>query len=186
MTTVEMDRYSRQVLFSPIGEAGQERIRRARICVVGCGALGSFQAEALARAGIGTLRLIDRDYVDHTNLQRQWLYDEFDAREEAPKAIAAERRLHRINHQVEVEPVVADLTPSNAEELTAEFDLIMDGTDNFETRYLLNDLSVKLGKPWIYGAAIGSYGIMMPVDPARGPCFLMRFPRSACGSASHL
>jgi molybdopterin/thiamine biosynthesis adenylyltransferase len=181
MTTLERDRYSRQILFSPIGEAGQTRIRSARICIVGCGALGSFQAEAFARAGIGRMRLIDRDYVDHTNLQRQWLYDESDAREEAPKAIAAERRLHRINHQVEVEPVVADLTPSNAEELTAEFDLIMDGTDNFETRYLLNDLSVKRGKPWIYGAAIGSYGIVMPVDPVRGPCFSCVFPDPPAG-----
>jgi molybdopterin/thiamine biosynthesis adenylyltransferase len=176
MTPGEEERYSRQIRFAPIGCAGQDRIRGAAVCIVGCGALGSFQAEALARAGIGRLRLIDRDYVDHTNLQRQWLFDESDAGEEAPKAIAAQRRLHHINHQVEVEPVVADLTPSNAEELTTGFDLIMDGTDNFETRYLLNDISVKLSRPWIYGAAIGSYGVTIPFDPTRGPCFACIYP----------
>ena len=176
MTPGEQERYSRQILFPPIGMEGQNRLRRASVCIAGCGALGSFQAEALARAGIGRLRLIDRDYVDHTNLQRQWLFDEADAREETPKAIAAERRLHSINHQVEVEPVVADLTPSNAEDLITGFDLIMDGTDNFETRYLLNDISVKLMTPWIYGAAIGSYGVVMPIDPSRGPCFSCVYP----------
>jgi adenylyltransferase/sulfurtransferase len=176
MAPGETDRYSRQILFPPIGPHGQRRIQNASICVVGCGALGSFHAEALARAGIGRLRLIDRDYVDHTNLQRQWLFDESDARDEVPKAIAAERRLQHINHQVRVEPVVADLTPSNAEELTTGFDLIMDGTDNFETRYLINDISVKLTTPWIYGAAIGSYGVVMPLDPARGPCFACVYP----------
>jgi adenylyltransferase/sulfurtransferase len=181
MTPGEENRYSRQILFPPIGSEGQSRIRSASVCVVGCGALGSFQAEALARAGIGRLRLIDRDYVDYTNLQRQWLFDESDARNEDPKAIAAERRLRQINHQVEVEPVVADLTPSNAEELTAGFDLIMDGTDNFETRYLLNDISVKQCTPWIYGAAIGSYGVVMPVDPARGPCFGCVYPEPPKG-----
>ena len=157
------------------------KFANASICIVGCGALGSFQAEALARAGIGRLRLIDRDYVDHTNLQRQWLFDEADAREETPKAMAAERRLSNINHEVEIEPIVADLTPSNAEELTTGFDLILDGTDNFETRYLLNDISVKSGTPWIYGAAIGSYGVMMPVDPSRGPCFACVYPNPPGG-----
>ena len=181
MTPGDHERYSRQILFAPIGTEGQSRIRRAAICIVGCGALGSFQAEALARAGIGRLRLIDRDYVDHTNLQRQWLFDESDAHDESPKALAAERRLHRINHQVAVEPVVADLAPSNAEELTLGFDLILDGTDNFETRYLLNDISVKQGTPWIYGAAIGSYGVLMPVDPARGPCFTCVYPEPPTG-----
>lgn len=181
MTSGEKDRYSRQILFVPIGAEGQSRIRSASVCVVGCGALGSFQAEALARAGIGRLRIIDRDYVDHTNLQRQWLFSESDAHDETPKAIAAERRLQQVNHQVAVEPVVADLTPSNAEELTTGFDLIMDGTDNFETRYLLNDLSVKLTTPWIYGAAIGSYGVTMPVDPTRGPCFACVYPDPPTG-----
>ncbi len=181
MAPDEKDRYSRQILFGPIGERGQARIREAAVCIVGCGALGSFQAEALARAGIGRLRLIDRDYIDYTNLQRQWLYTEADAREESPKAMAAARRLHELNRHVEVEPLVTDLTPSNAEELIAGCDLILDGTDNFETRYLLNDLSVKRNLPWIYGAAIGSYGIVMPVVPGRGPCFACVYPEPPHG-----
>lgn len=176
MLTGEKDRYSRQILFEPIGEAGQLRIQRAAVCVVGCGALGSFQAEALVRAGIGRLRLIDRDYVDYTNLQRQWLYTEEDAQQESPKAIAASRRLRQLNRHVDLEPLVTDLTPSNAEELAAGYDLILDGTDNFETRYLLNDLSVKRSTPWIYGAAIGSYGIVMPVMPTAGACFACVYP----------
>lgn len=175
------ERYSRQILFPPIGEGGQAKIRNATVCVVGCGALGSFQAEALARAGVGRLRLIDRDYVDYTNLQRQWLYDESDARNESPKAIAAAHRLEELNHDVRVEPLVTDLTPSNAEELVAECDLILDGSDNFETRYLLNDLSVKLRIPWVYGAAIGSYGIVMPIVPCRGPCLACVYPEAPSG-----
>jgi len=175
------ERYSRQVLFAPIGEAGQLRLRRSSVCIVGCGALGSFQAEALTRAGIGRLRIIDRDYVDFTNLQRQWLYDESDAEKEIPKVIAAARRLHQVNGDVEIEPLVSDVTPSNVEELVSDCDLILDGTDNFETRYLLNDLSVKMGIPWIYGAAIGSYGVVMPVVPARGPCFACVYPEPPPG-----
>ncbi len=182
MTPDEKVRYSRQILFPPIGEAGQSKIRNASVCVVGCGALGSFQAEALARAGVGHLRLIDRDYVDYTNLQRQWLYDESDARNESPKAVAAAKRLRQVNHHVRIEPLVTDLTPSNAEELVAGCNLILDGTDNFETRYLLNDLSVKLNIPWIYGAAIGSYGIVMPVDPVRGPCLACVYPEPPSGA----
>ncbi len=170
------DRYSRQVLFAPIGVEGQEKIRRATVAIVGCGALGSFQAETLARAGIGALRIIDRDYVDFSNLQRQWLYDESDADAEIPKAVAAQRRLHQVNRDVRIEPYVADLTPSTAEDLLAHCDLILDGTDNFETRYLLNDFSVKTEVPWIYGAAIGSYGLVMPVIPGRGPCFACLYP----------
>ncbi|MGA8027392.1 MAG: ThiF family adenylyltransferase [Bryobacteraceae bacterium] len=182
MSPDEERRYSRQILFPPIGEAGQSRIRNASLCIVGCGALGSFQAEALARAGIGRLRLIDRDYVDFTNLQRQWLYEETDARSESPKAIAAARRLHHLNHDVEIDPLVTDFTPSNAEELVTGCDLILDGTDNFETRYLLNDLSVKLNIPWIYGAAIGSYGLAMPVVPGRGPCLACVYPDPPSGA----
>ncbi len=181
MTAGERHRYSRQILFPAIGEAGQESLREASVCVVGCGALGSFQAEALARAGIGRLRLIDRDYVDYTNLQRQWLYNEDDARKESPKAIAAAQRLSTLNSDVRVEPFVTDLTPSNAEELVQGCDLFLDGTDNFETRYLLNDLSVKLKIPWIYGAAIGSYGIVMPVVPGRGPCLACVYPEPPSG-----
>jgi adenylyltransferase/sulfurtransferase len=181
MTTAEKERYSRQILFPGLGEEGQERIGKAAICIVGCGALGSFQAEALARAGVGRLRLIDRDYVDYTNLQRQWLYDESDAQNESPKAIAAARRLQQINSHVQVDALVKDLTPSNAEELASEFDITLDGTDNFETRYLINDLSVKLKKPWVYGAAVASYGVVMPVVPGKGPCLACVYPEAPGG-----
>jgi molybdopterin-synthase adenylyltransferase len=176
MSAGERERYSRQILFPPIGECGQEKIRGATASIVGCGALGSFQAEALARAGIGRLILIDRDTVEVSNLQRQWLYDESDAIEEVPKAVAAARRLARLNSGVELQTHVSDLTPSNAEELLAGSHIILDGTDNFETRYLINDISVKSAIPWIYGAAIGSYGVTMPVVPERGPCFSCIYP----------
>ena len=181
MHSEEQDRYSRQVLFSAIGKAGQDKIRESVVAVVGCGALGSFQAEALARAGVGRLVLVDRDTVELSNLQRQWLYDEEDARLETPKANAAARRIQALNHNVHVEAHVADLTPSNGEELLADCHVIVDGTDNFETRYLLNDISVKSGVPWIYGAAIGSYGIVMPIVPERGPCFSCLYPEAPTG-----
>ncbi|MGH9610163.1 MAG: ThiF family adenylyltransferase [Bryobacteraceae bacterium] len=181
MAPEEKQRYSRQILFPPIGESGQEKIRNATVCIVGCGALGSFQAEALARAGAGRLRLVDRDYVDYTNLQRQWLFDEDDARNETPKAIAAARRLERVNRDVAVEAHVADFTPSNAEEIVADSGIVLDGTDNFETRYLINDISVQRGIPWVYGAAIGSYGVTMPVAPGRGPCFACIYPEPPAG-----
>lgn len=182
MTPGEKERYSRQILFAPIGEAGQQKIRRARVTIVGCGALGSFQAESLARAGVGSLRLIDRDYVDLSNLQRQWLYSECDAETETPKTEAARRRLREINQAVEISSFVADLTPSNAEDLLSDCDLILDGTDNFETRYLLNDISVKLSIPWVYGAALGSYGIVMPVLPGQGPCLTCIYPEPPSGA----
>ncbi|MCU1294249.1 MAG: UBA/THIF-type binding protein [Bryobacterales bacterium] len=181
MTEGEQERYSRQILFPPIGQAGQQRIRSASVAVLGCGALGSFQAEALVRAGVGRLVLIDRDYVEHSNLQRQWLYDENDAAGELPKAIAAQRRLACINGSVKIETHVADFTPSNAEELLEGCSLALDGTDNFESRYLLNDVCVKRDIPWIYGAAIGSYGIMMPVQPGVGPCFACVYPEPPTG-----
>lgn len=157
------------------------RIRAASIAIVGCGALGSLQAEALTRAGVGRLRVIDRDYVDFSNLQRQWLYTEEDARDEVPKAVAAARRLRTLNSEVDVQSFVSDVTPSNIEELVGDCDLTLDGTDNFETRYLLNDLSVKNGRPWIYGAAVGSYGIVMPVNPKHGPCFRCVYPEPPTG-----
>jgi molybdopterin-synthase adenylyltransferase len=182
MTPGDKERYSRQILFPQIGEAGQQKICDARVAIVGCGALGSFQAESLARAGVGYLRLIDRDYVDISNLQRQWLYSEADAKAETPKAIAGARRLGELNSEIEVAPCVADLTPSNAEELLSGCGLILDGTDNFETRYLLNDISVKGSVPWIYGAAVASYGIVMPVVPARGPCLACIYPDPPSGA----
>jgi molybdopterin/thiamine biosynthesis adenylyltransferase len=181
MTPGEMLRYSRQVLFPPIGDSGQNRIRAASVVIVGCGALGSFQAESLTRAGIGKLRIIDRDYVDFSNLQRQMLYVEADAENETPKAIAAAARLAQVNSQVQLDPRVSDLTPSNAEDLLSDCDLILDGTDNFETRYLINDISVKHGIPWVYGAAVASRGLVMPVIPGLGACFACVYPDPPSG-----
>jgi molybdopterin-synthase adenylyltransferase len=178
----EVSRYSRQILFPPIGERGQERIALATVAIVGCGALGSFHAEALARGGIGRLKLIDRDYVDPSNLQRQWLYTEADAENETPKAAAAANRLAQINRNVPVEFFVTDLTPSNAEELLSDCHLILDGTDNFETRYLLNDISAKHRIPWIYGAAVAGRGLVLPVIPGRGPCLACLYPDPPMGA----
>jgi molybdopterin-synthase adenylyltransferase len=169
-------RYSRQTRFAPIGEPGQRRIQNAQVAIVGCGALGSFQAEALARAGVGRLRLIDRDFVEFSNLQRQFLFDESDARDAVPKAVAAARRLAQINSEIAVEPVVADLTSSNISELFEHVDLILDGTDNFETRYLINDAAVQGRVPWIYGAAVGSYGLKLAIVPDRTACLRCVYP----------
>jgi adenylyltransferase/sulfurtransferase len=176
------ERYSRQILFAGIGRQGQQRILDARAGVIGCGALGSFQAAALARAGVGRIRIIDRDYVELGNLHRQWLFDESDAAEGVPKAVAAERQIARINAGVRVEAVVADLTASNADDLLEGLDIILDGTDNFETRYLLNDSCVRAGVPWIYGGAVGSYGIAMPVIPGRTACFACVYPEPPAGA----
>ena len=182
MTPGDKERYSRQIRFSGIGEAGQQRLLDARIVMVGCGALGSFQAAALARAGAGWLRLIDRDYVELSNLQRQWLFDEADANEALPKAVAAARKIALINSGVHVEPSVADLTSSNTDDLLGEASLILDGTDNFETRYLINDYAVSHGVPWVYGAAVGSYGITMPVVPGETACLKCVYPEPPAGA----
>jgi adenylyltransferase/sulfurtransferase len=170
------ERYSRQILFPPIGEAGQERLLRSRAVIVGCGALGSFQAAALARAGVGEIVLIDRDYVESSNLQRQWLYDEADAAEMLPKAVAAARKLGKLNSSVVSHPVVADLTPQNAEDLLLPADVIVDGTDNLDARYVVNDVAVKHGVSWIYGAAVASYGATMPILPGRTACLSCLWP----------
>ena len=179
-------RYSRQIRFEPVGEAGQARIRRASVAIVGCGALGSVQAELLARAGIGRLRLIDRDFVEFSNLQRQFLFQEEDAREALPKAVAAARRLEKINADVRIEPVVADLGASNAAELLEGIDLVLDGTDNFETRYLINDVTVAGNVApicaWIYGAAVGSYGLKFAIVPGRTACFRCIYPDPPAGA----
>lgn len=182
MNPGERNRYSRQILFPPIGEAGQEKIGQATVAIAGCGALGTFQAEALARGGIGKLKLIDRDYVDDSNLHRQWLYSEADAEHETPKAVAAARRLSQINRNVQLEVFVTDLAPSNAEELLSDCHLILDGTDNFETRYLLNDISVKRWIPWIYGAAVAGHGLVLPVIPGVGPCLACLYPAPPAGA----
>lgn len=175
------ERYSRQERFAPLGREGQRRIREARVAIVGCGALGTAQAELLARAGVGFLRLVDRDYVESSNLQRQLLFDERDAEEGLPKAVAAARRLALVNSGVDVDAAVADLTAANVEDLLGDVGLILDGTDNFETRYLLNDFSVSARVPWIYGAAVGSYGIRMAVIPGRTACFRCVYPEPPTG-----
>ncbi len=178
----DKDRYSRQILFAGLGEEGQRRLLAARAAIVGCGALGTFQADSLARAGVGRLRLVDRDYVEWSNLQRQCLFDESDAAEGLPKAVAAARRLSKVNSGIEVVPEVADLTPSNIAELLGEADVVLDGTDNFETRYLINDFCVSRGIPWIYGGAVASYGLAMPVLPGRTACLKCIYPEPPSGA----
>ena len=158
------------MLFSPIGTEGQEHLRKARAVLVGCGAIGAATANLLVRAGIGGLRILDRDFVEESNLQRQTLFDESDAREALPKAIAAEKKLRAINSGVQVEGVVADLGPQNVAEFLDGFPLILDGTDNFETRFLINEFSAKTGTPWIYAAAVASYGLSMMVRPGQTAC----------------
>jgi molybdopterin/thiamine biosynthesis adenylyltransferase len=163
------ERYSRQVLFPGIGEAGQQRLAAAHVAIVGVGATGAASAGLLARAGVGHLTLIDRDFVEASNLQRQTLFDEDDARQSLPKAEAARLHLARINSSTQITAHIADLVPANAEELLEGADLILDGTDNFETRYLLNDLCVRDRRPWIYAAAVGAYAATMNILPAQGP-----------------
>jgi molybdopterin-synthase adenylyltransferase len=164
------EKYSRQILFAGIGEPGQQRLLASGAVIIGCGAIGAAAANLLARAGVGRIRIIDRDFVEPSNLQRQTLFDEADALAALPKAIAAERKLRSINSSVSVEGIVADLSPSNAADLLAQFDLILDGTDNFETRFLINDFAVQNGKPWIYAAAVASYGLTMTIRPGATPC----------------
>lgn len=176
------ERYSRQILFSGIGARGQQRLAEARVAIVGCGATGSTIAGLLARAGVGTLRIIDRDYVETSNLQRQALFDEADAAASLPKAIAAARKLAACNSQIVVEPQVADLTPENIDRLLTGAQLLLDGTDNFETRYLLNDFAVRHGLPWIYCAAVGSYGLTMNILPGETACLACMFPESPRGA----
>jgi molybdopterin/thiamine biosynthesis adenylyltransferase len=164
------EKYSRQMLFAGIGEEGQQRLLASSAVVVGCGAIGAAAAGLLVRAGIGRVRIIDRDFVEPSNLQRQTLFDEDDARAALPKAVAAERKLRAINGSIAVEGMVSDLNPRNAEELLTGFDLILDGTDNFETRFLVNDFAVHSAKPWIYAAAVASYGVTMTIRPGLTPC----------------
>ncbi|HEY3926873.1 MAG TPA: ThiF family adenylyltransferase [Candidatus Koribacter sp.] len=175
------DRYSRQVLFPGIGKDGQQRLAASRAVIVGCGATGSALASLLARAGVGYLRIVDRDYVEASNLQRQGLFDEADATEALPKAVAAARKIAAFNHEITVEPHVDDLTPDNAADLLANVQLILDGTDNFETRYLINDYAVQKNVPWIYTAAVASYGVAMNVVPGETACLACIFPDSPGG-----
>ncbi|HLI62537.1 MAG TPA: ThiF family adenylyltransferase [Terriglobales bacterium] len=175
------ERYSRQVLFPPIGEGGQFRLANARIAVVGCGATGTALLSLLARAGVGYLRIIDRDYIEPSNLQRQTLFDEADAAQSLPKAIAAARKIASFNSAITVEPHIADLTPGNIDELLGDVAFVLDGTDNFETRYLINDFAINKALPWIYAAAVASYAVTMSVLPGETACLACLFPDSPRG-----
>lgn len=170
MTDFLQEKYSRQILFAGIGPEGQQRLLASRATMVGCGAIGAAAANLLVRAGVGSVKIIDRDFVEPSNLQRQTLFDESDAHDALPKAIAAERKLLSINSTVRVDGVVADLRPQNAEELLSGCDLILDGTDNFETRFLINDFAVKSSVPWIYAAGVASYGLTMTILPGLSAC----------------
>lgn len=165
------DRYSRQILFPGIGEEGQRRLGNSCVLVIGCGALGTIIATSLVRAGVGKVRIIDRDFIEYHNLQRQVLFDEDDIRNGLPKAIAAERHLRKANSSVEIEGIVADVNFTNVERLITGADLILDGLDNFETRFLINDVSLKHKIPWVYGGAISSSGMTMNIIPGETPCF---------------
>jgi molybdopterin-synthase adenylyltransferase len=175
------ERYSRQILFHGIGAEGQKRLAAGSAAIVGCGATGSAMAQLLARAGVGKLRIIDRDYVEASNLQRQSLFDERDAAESLPKAIAAARKIASFNSEIVVEARVEDAVPRNVEVLLEGMDLILDGTDNFETRYLVNDYAVKASLPWIYAAAVGSYGVTLNVVPGKTACLACIFPDTPRG-----
>ncbi|HKQ49194.1 MAG TPA: ThiF family adenylyltransferase [Phycisphaerae bacterium] len=163
-------RYSRQMLFAEFGREGQEKLAGSRVLLVGCGALGTVLADTLVRAGVGFLRIVDRDYVELNNLQRQILFTEQDVTEGSPKAVAAAERLSKINSTVKIEPVVADAHSGNVENYADEIHLLLDGTDNFETRFLINDVAVKHAIPWVYGACVGSIGMVMPILPGVTPC----------------
>jgi molybdopterin/thiamine biosynthesis adenylyltransferase len=170
MSSLIDSRYAKQILFRPIGPEGQEKIGRSAVAVVGVGALGTVISSHLARAGVGRLKLIDRDFVEVSNLQRQILFDEHDARSRAPKAVAAAEKLKAVNSEIEIEPVIADVTAANVEGLIRGMDVVLDGTDNLETRFLINDAAVKMNTPWIYGGALGSVGMTMTIVPHQTPC----------------
>lgn len=173
---IDSTRYARQMRFSPLGEEGQRRLSGSRALLCGCGALGSTIANMLVRAGVGTLRIVDRDFVELSNLQRQVLFDEADVQAGLPKAVAAAEKLCRINSTVTIEPVVADIEPANIERFCEGMDIVLDGTDNFETRFLINDAAVKLGLPWIYGGCVGAEGQTMTILPGETPCLRCLMP----------
>lgn len=172
----DLSRYVRQIRYAPLGEEGQRHLAASRALVCGCGALGSVIANTLARSGVGHLRIVDRDFLELNNLQRQVLYDEDDVAASLPKVIAAASKLRKINSQIEIEPIVADLDPTNVLELAAGVDMIVDGTDNFETRFLLNDVALKLGIPWVYGGCLGAEGQSMTIVPGATPCLRCLMP----------
>lgn len=172
----ELARYARQIAFEPIGAAGQRRIRLSSVALVGCGALGSAIADQLIRAGIGSIRIVDRDYIDLTNLQRQALFDEHDIAQNLPKAEAAVRKLRKVNSAAEVEGIVADVLPTNIADLCGDADLLLDGTDNLETRYLINDFAVRQDLPWVYAGCISAEGRVLPIVPGDSPCLRCVWP----------
>jgi adenylyltransferase/sulfurtransferase len=172
---MELERYIRQIIFPPLGQDGQRRLLDSSVVIVGCGAIGSHIANTLTRAGVGRIKIVDRDYIELNNLQRQILFDEEDIERGLPKAIAAAEKLRKVNSQVEIEPLVADVHHRNVEEIIVDRDLVLDGTDNFETRYLINDACVKHDTPWIYGGAVGSYGMTMNIIPHQTPCLRCLF-----------
>ena len=174
---MELDRYVRQMVFPGVGEDGQHQLLNSAVAVIGCGGLGTHIADNLIRAGVGHLRLVDRDRVELNNLQRQLLFDEEDAAAGLPKAEAAARKLRTINSQVQVEPLVAEVGQDNAERIVSGVDVVLDGCDNFDTRYLINDACVKLGIPWVYGGAVASYGMSMTIIPHRTRCLRCVFPQ---------
>jgi adenylyltransferase/sulfurtransferase len=177
----DLGRYSRQILFSGMGEEGQSKLLRGKVAIVGVGALGTVSANHLVRSGVGYLRLIDRDVVDLSNLQRQTLFNEEDVHQNLPKAVAAQKRLNSINSTVTIDAIISDLNLDNAEELLAEVDVIIDGTDNFMTRYLINDVAVKYGIPWVHGAAVSSRGMFAVIKPGITPCYRCLFPQVPAG-----
>jgi molybdopterin-synthase adenylyltransferase len=177
----QTSRYSRQILFPPIGVQGQEKLAQKKVAIVGMGALGTVLANHMVRAGVGHVRMIDRDFVEASNLQRQMLYDETDAHEHLPKAIAAENKLRTINASVQIEGIIADLHAGNAESLLQDADVILDGTDNFAVRYLINDVAIKHRIPWVYGGAVSSRGMFAVIRPSITPCFRCLFPHAPVG-----
>ncbi|WP_160724656.1 ThiF family adenylyltransferase [Bacillus sp. USDA818B3_A] len=178
----DLERYSRQILFQAVGEEGQRKLLGSRAAIVGIGALGTVIANHLVRSGVGYIRLIDRDLVECSNLQRQILFTEEDARKQHPKVIAAQNRLREINSTVTVDAVIADLNLDNAEELLTEMDVIVDGTDNFMTRFLINDVAVKYKVPWVHGAAVSSRGMFAVIKPGVTPCYRCLFPHAPSGN----
>jgi adenylyltransferase/sulfurtransferase len=172
----DLARYTRQVRFAPLGEEGQRRLNQSTALLCGCGALGSVIADLLVRAGVGTLRIVDRDFVELSNLQRQALFDEADARNGTPKAVAAAEKLRRTNSTVAIETIVADINPANIEGFCEGVDVILDGTDNFETRFLINDVAMKLGRPWVYGGCVGAEGQTMTILPGETACLRCLMP----------
>jgi len=174
--TCDLARYAPQTRFAPLGEDGQRKLLQSRALLCGCGALGSTIANWLVRAGVGTVRIVDRDFVEPTNLQRQTLFDETDARNQTPKAVAADEKLRKINSNVTIEPIVANIDPANIEQFFDGVDVVLDGTDNFATRFLINDAAVKLGRPWIYGGCVGAGGQTMTILPGETPCLRCLMP----------